>query len=126
MLSVVWAPAFVFFLHQVSVWVTNGEYWWDEPMHVAGGMAIAWMGTRLLRVGREYRRIPVLPQWFTVVVLGGFVMTAGVIWEWYEYIRWIAFDPTMELTLADTLKDLVMDAVGGAMVAVAASKTSAT
>lgn len=124
MLSVVWAPAFVFFLHQVSVWVTNGEYWWDEPMHVAGGMAIAWMGTRLLRVGREYRRIPVLPQWFTVVVLGGFVMTAGVIWEWYEYIRWIAYDPAMELTLADTLKDLVMDAVGGVMVAVFGFRSS--
>ncbi len=95
-------------------------------MHLAGGMAIAWMGYVALKKCYTFGVLPKLPRWFLLLTLMGFVTIAGVVWEWYEYIRWIAFDPTMELTLADTLKDLLMDTVGGVLVAIPASKTSAT
>ena len=86
-------------------------------MHIAGGMAIAWMGLTALRRWQELARIPQLPRWFACVALTGFVMTVGVVWEWYEYIRWITIDPAMGLTLPDTLKDLAMDMLGGLVVA---------
>lgn len=86
-------------------------------MHVVGGMAIAWMGLTALRRWQAFAHIPPLPRWFAFVALTGFVMIAGVVWEWYEYIRWITIDPTMDLTLPDTLKDLAMDTLGGLVVA---------
>lgn len=116
-LSLGWAPIAVFFIHQFSVWATRGEYWWDEIMHVAGGMAIAWMGCVALKKLFTLGVIPRLPRWFLFLTLIGFVMIAGVVWEWYEYIRWLTFDPTMDLTLPDTLKDLVMDTLGGLLIA---------
>ncbi len=115
MLSLGWAPITVFSIHQLSVWVTNGDYWWDEIMHLAGGMAMAWMGYVALKKFYALGTLPKLPSWFLLLTLMGFVMIAGVAWEWYEYIRWMTFDPTMELTLADALKDLVMDTLGGVL-----------
>ncbi len=85
-------------------------------MHVAGGMAIAWMGCVALKKLFMLGALPRLPRWFLFLALIGFVMIAGVVWEWYEYIRWLTFDPTMDLTLPDTLKDLAMDTLGGLVV----------
>lgn len=114
--SLGWAPALVWCVHQVSAWITGGEYWWDEPMHLAGGAAIAWMWYAGLRYAQIHGYLPVMPRWFYLVTGIGSVMIAGVVWEWYEYIRWITIDPSMDLTLQDTLKDLIMDTVGGAVV----------
>lgn len=114
--EIVWAPICVFLLHQVSIWLTNGEYWWDEPMHIAGGMAIAWMGCMFWQWLRISHRLPALPRWFKMGALLGLVCIAGVVWEWYEFIRWITIDPGMDLTLPDTLKDLLMDMIGGGLV----------
>ena len=89
-------------------------------MHVAGGMAIAWMGCVALKKLFMLGVLPRLPRWFLFLTQMGFVMIAGVVWEWYEYIRWLTFDPTMDLTLPDALKDLAMDTLGGMFILLAA------
>ena len=105
-------PVAVFFMHQVGIWLTDGKYWWDEPLHVFGGAAIVWL---LLHVhqavtgGAEMAR---LPRWYVACWLVAGAVFVGVAWEWYEFVRWMTFDPGMDLTLADTLKDLCMDTVG--------------
>ena len=105
-------PVLVFCVHQISVVLTAGEYWWDEPMHAAGGAAIVWLLLHVHQVVVGEIRDLRWPHWYVASCLIAGALAVGVVWEWYEYLRWITVDPGMDLTLVDTLKDLVMDALG--------------
>ncbi len=113
-----WAPVLVLLLHATSMALTNNEYGWDEPMHVLGGAAIAWMVCEAWQLLREKGYVPVLPPWLFGTLIVSLVMTVGVVWEWYEYLRWVTISPWMDLTLADTLKDLGYDVAGAIALAV--------
>lgn len=106
------APFLVLCVHQVSVWLTAGRYSWDEPLHLAGGAAIVIALFEAQSYLASIKALPSLPRWYAAWTLFAGAMVAGAVWEWYEYIRWITFDPGMDLTLRDTIKDFAMDALG--------------
>lgn len=105
-------PVAVFFVHQVSVWLTDGMYWWDQPLHALGGMAIVWLLLHVHQALMGAISRSDLPRWYAMCWLVAGAVFVGVLWEWYEYIRWQTFDPAMDLTLPDTLNDLLMDTLG--------------
>ena len=112
--SLAWAPIVVLSAHTISMKLTNNTYQWDELMHFFGGMAIAWTVLVAMRMTQKANVVPMLPRWFEALFVIGLLMMVGVLWERYEYVRWITISPWMDLTLADTLKDLAYD-LGGAM-----------
>lgn len=113
-LSVIGAPLMVLALHALSIrFADEGMYWWDEPMHALGGAAIACSIFFAMRFARQRGVLPVFPLWFEAIFSMGMVMAAGVIWEWYEWFLWVYYDPALNLTLDDALKDLAYDVMGG-------------
>lgn len=113
-MSVIGAPLVVLVLHALSIHLADeGMYWWDEPMHALGGAAIACSVFFAMRFARRRGMLPALPLWFEGVCSVGMVMTAGVVWEWYEWFLWVYYDPALNLTLDDALKDLAYDVFGG-------------
>ena len=115
-LSIIGAPLMVLVLHALSIrFADEGMYWWDEPMHALGGAAIACSTFFAMRFARRRGVLPLLPLWFEGVFIVGMVMTAGVIWEWYEWFLWVYKEPALNLTLDDALKDLAYDVMGGVL-----------
>ncbi len=108
-----WAPALVLVVHKISLVLTDGWYWWDEPVHALGGVAIALMAHTLVSLAQEHGHMPRLPVWFHALFVCFAVMFAGVVWEWYEWFVWAYINPELNLTLSDTLKDLANDLAGG-------------
>jgi hypothetical protein len=80
-------------------------WWWDALMHLLGGVwaafLLAWMQT--LRQER-------FSLWHYV----GFALFIGGAWELLEYVGHFPRSPYMSYPL-DTLKDLCVDAIGGAV-----------
>lgn len=106
-------------LHVLSVveeWYVTID-WIDIPLHVAGGM---WVALVFLYVQERYAPgLPtVVPWWMNILLIAGFVMLVGVMWEWLEYGFDLFFAQDRaswraQLGLPDTMGDLFADLMGG-------------
>lgn len=87
-------------------------YWWfDIPLHFLGGFCAALVS--LYFYSHFYRRKASFmssTRVFSVVIAG--VIAVGVIWELFEYSAGITFNTVGNYPL-DTVKDLIMDILGG-------------
>ena len=97
--------------------------YFDIPMHFLGGLTVGFLGIALdkglkekngLRIKQDAR----LHQFIFVL---GFVMTVAVVWEFHEYINdhtigiWNGWASAQQPSLDDTMKDLLMGALGGSL-----------
>ena len=87
--------------------------WFDTPMHFLGGLAAGvlaldiWHFAMRAPYGRHVRILRVL------FVLG-LVSLIGVLWELHEYLLDLRHYPAvLQPSIADTMKDLMMDLLGG-------------
>jgi len=119
----------VLILLYAIAWVATAVDWqWfystgQTYLHFLGGLFIAFLIASYY--SSEFGK---LSQPFRLFALIGIVMGVGVLWEFHEYIlkffagqkATIAFgyDVTFIGDLADTMKDLLMDTLGGMTVAV--------
>jgi hypothetical protein len=118
------AVAFVFF----SEFLGSAQHfydrfwWWDSALHLGAGvlMGVAGMLVVLL-LYRTTTRPPNMPPVFFCLFAFTFSVTLGVMWEIYEFTidRLV---PGMnaqhaETGVVDTMKDLIVDTVGAALVA---------
>lgn len=108
-------------MHGVGIWYTwyHTIWWIDNIMHIMGGVWIA-----LLFFFEKKNRLPAfgrhLPFWFYFFLIISVVMFVGVVWEWFEYLVDILFftekaEFRAQLGLPDTMSDLIMDLIGGAV-----------
>ena len=92
-----------------GVW--GGRWYFDTGnhyLHVLGGFFIALLVASYYR--NEFAKLPQPLRFFCIL---GIVMGVGVLWEFHEYaIGQIAHIP-LQGDLADTMKDLLMDTLGG-------------
>ena len=94
---------------------TKGLYWsvpaYDVYMHILGGIGIG-----LAIVGFIRSNFQKLENKGVVVIIG--VMVVGIIWELFEAYFNVAAAPVgTRAYYIDTVKDLIDDIVGGALVA---------
>ncbi|PYT06525.1 MAG: hypothetical protein DMF49_10890 [Acidobacteria bacterium] len=113
-----WAPAAVFATHVFIDQVIGAYELWppiDIPMHLAGGLAIAFFISRLFRslprqaVPRS--RLVILE----LVLCGSLTATAAVLWEFAEFTTDQLFGRNVQVGLPNTMKDLAMG-ISGALV----------
>ena len=88
--------------------------WLDIPLHILGGV---WSGffffwffshlfsEQVMRHTWERTKIALVAVAFAALV--------GVVWEFHEFIFSQMFDLYMQQGIADTMKDLLMDIIGG-------------
>jgi len=110
----------IFFVHILGMY--QNWYWsipWlDIPMHFFGGFWIAifflWFRKNTINIFAQNSFLGDL------VVLLGWVALIGVFWEFFEYFLdyiWAikGVIPLSQVSITDTLKDLLMDLLGGAL-----------
>lgn len=111
-----WLPALVLAVHGVA---SLGFQAYDRlvpldvPMHLAGGLAIAWAWARGLAVlvEADLVRRPDRPLWYLLVF--ALTCTAAVFWEFGEWVSDSAVGTHAQIGLEDTLFDMALGIVGG-------------
>lgn len=93
-------------------------YWWyDIPMHIAGG---AWVAAAFIYFARQYEWIArIAPPTFIHTL--GVVLLVGIGWEIFEYsvdvfiFQKYTFSTVPAFILIDSLHDLLNDLIGAAL-----------
>ena len=109
-------------------------YWWDSALHTFSGMLIALLSFSLINLLNKSKddgfKLNLL---FTVVFVFSLSLTIGALWEIIEFASDSLFGSNMQrayestisgrgealvgtMALSDTMKDLILDAIGAAIV----------
>lgn len=92
-------------------------WWWDTVLHISSGIILAFVGFLILYslyYQRKLRASPFLLSFFAVM----FALGAGAVWEIFEFTMDNVFGLNMQKNgLRDTMWDLIVDGVGGLIVA---------
>ena len=117
-----WAPLGVFCLH-LYLWKQTTLYlsfpFIDIPLHLVGGFAIAYFFSGALNIGAERGAVDPVRGTLRLILLISLTCFAGVLWEFAEL--GLDRDPRtpLQLGLQDTLGDILVGMVGGALYALA-------
>ena len=110
-----WAPLLVFATHVFIDRVLDAYSLWppiDVPMHFLGGMAIAFFISRCFQVlpreAAQKGRIVVLE----LLLVGSLTASAAVFWEFSEFTVDQLFHSNIQISLANTMKDMSMGIFG--------------
>jgi hypothetical protein len=94
-------------------------WWWDLVMHAGSAMGFGILGFLLIFMLFEGDRFAA-PPWALGLLSFCAAMTVGALWEVFEYAMDQAFGLNMQKTgLDDTMGDLIVNAVGAALAALA-------
>lgn len=92
----------------------------DTPMHFLGGFVMGMLGIAIHHVEASRYHTRRSSIWYHYTFVVGFAMLIGIAWEFHEYI----FDQTVnvwyhlpmsQVSLADTMKDFLMDWLGASV-----------
>lgn len=95
-------------------------WWYDVLLHIMGG---AWIGMLFIYLFSYRQKIFDIKAdfWYSLSVIVGFAVLIGTLWEFYEFIvdqfittRYLV-SSVAQGGLADTMKDLADDMIGGAL-----------
>jgi len=97
-------------------------WWWDLVLHAASGFLLGIIGFITLYVLNQTDRLPPdMKPAFRCFFGFTFAVTLGVLWEIFEFAvdrLWPQFDMQSTGTgVVDTMKDLIVDCIGAALVA---------
>ena len=113
-------------LHAVGMAVLyDAVFWWDHLTHLVSGALVAGVGYAVVRALDQHTERIHLPGAFLGLYVVVFTLAAGVVWELIEMVgreaaRAGGMDPILVVYgVEDTVLDLVFDAAGGVVVAVA-------
>lgn len=109
-------PFFVFLISSILGFFLDAYEvlpWLDIPMHVFGGVAIAYMLVLFLNFFSEKKFIFIKSKWVYFLVILGFVSLIAVLWEFYEFLMKFFFGLPFQPSLEDTILDLFLGLFGG-------------
>ena len=97
----------------------NGAYeryfWWDAALHALSGIILGFVGFLALVAFLSVDQIKQRPKLFAFFAFM-FALAAGSIWEIFEFVMDELFDTGMQISLSDTMWDLIVDALGALFV----------
>ena len=92
--------------------------WWDDANHLVNWALHTSAVTRLLRAGTW-------GYWTRVALAFAWAVTSAVLWEFAEYVTFVPDSPEAATAYADTLLDLALGMVGGAIAAILVGRLGA-
>jgi len=111
-----WLPILVLLSHELCAHVIDGYARWpqiDIPFHFVGGFAIAYFLNGGLHILKESKILPPLQAWVKLGLLFGLVSTTALFWEFAEFLADRFLGTASQLSLEDTLLDLLLGMLGG-------------
>ncbi|MDZ7744413.1 MAG: hypothetical protein U5K77_01485 [Candidatus Saccharibacteria bacterium] len=94
-------------------------WWWDAMLHISAGFILGFAGFLALYLNMRQRKIRA-GRWFIGICIFLFAVALGAIWEIYEFVVDGLLGFNMQRDLDDTMWDMIVNAVGALVVAVAA------
>ena len=88
----------------VHIWYYT-VWWWDIPTHFLAGMWVGFFAAWLLANWQKRAKV-----WHCAL----FALAIGILWEIFEVYEGTGGSPFMPYWI-DTIKDLTMDVLGGAL-----------
>jgi hypothetical protein len=109
-------PLAIFLAHEVCAHVIDGYRLWhpvDIPMHFCGGFAISFFVSGAVRVfaGRGLIRLPETVLFLFLVF--GLTCAAAMFWEFAEWTADHILRTSCQLSLDDTIGDMLVGVIGG-------------
>jgi hypothetical protein len=105
------------FLGEVHGYYTR-FWWWDALLHAGSGIALGFVGFMLLFSLYKTKKLQAKP-WLIAVFGFCFALALGAMWEIYEFAMDQIFGLNMQKSgIIDTMWDLIVDAVGAALVSI--------
>ncbi|WP_238365235.1 hypothetical protein [Mesobacterium pallidum] len=93
----------------------NRYWWWDVALHGASAVTFGMVGFLFVFYLFEGDRYAA-PPWAMALIAFCFAVTIGAIWEIFEYTMDQTFGTNMQKSgLQDTMWDLIVDVIGGAV-----------
>ena len=90
-------------------------WWWDIALHASSAIGFGLTGFLFAFMLFEGDRFAA-PHWALALVAFSIAMTTGALWEVFEFTMDSLFGLNMQKTgLDDTMGDLIVDAIGGAI-----------
>lgn len=112
-LAIFWMPATLLLINFIAL--TQGVYdnvsWFDDIMHALGGISIAHMFLKYVRV-YEFSWWKSIPWYASITFTVCVAVMFGVAWEWYEFISDTYFATRHQPSMPDTMNDLFLALVG--------------
>jgi len=98
-------------------------WWWDELLHLFSGLLLGMLGLYLIWLLNHNDQIDLeLSPRFMCLFAFTFALSAGTLWEIFEFSMDNFFDMNMQKNgLDDTMSDLVIDALGALIVSLGAN-----
>lgn len=94
-------------------------WWWDAVLHASSAIAFSFFGFLFLYVEKLRGRLEIRPFMFGFITFSVGMMVGGV-WEIFEFVMDNLFGLNMQRSgLPDTMGDLIVDAIGSLLTAVA-------
>jgi hypothetical protein len=91
-------------------------WWWDLVLHISSGIILAFAAFLILYVMYYRHELKMSPR-LIALFLFALTVTAGVVWEFFEFAMDELFGLEMQKGLRDTMGDLLVDALGALPVA---------
>jgi len=88
--------------------------WIDIPMHFLGGLSMAYSLFAILSFLQERRAISRLDLGVQLLLVFSSVVTIAVVWEFMEFSQDHLFNMNTQISLANTMQDLLMGMLGAA------------
>ena len=113
LLKIFLPPIIIFLFHVIMIAVFNIYTIFpafDIPMHFLGGLSIGVSAIILLNI---FKSKITTPKWFLFLWIISLTVMIAVLWEFAEFTADYFFQTQMQLSLADTMGDLLMGMLGG-------------
>jgi uncharacterized membrane protein YjdF len=129
---------FVFFLYGAIILGETMSYYrkysnWDTMLHTLSGVLLGAFGFTFIDMLNDHEKVRLnLPAGFVSIFSFCFAVTLGVFWEMIEWVMDLVMDLDMQqyrswagailagrAAVYDTMKDLLVDALGAAVIALA-------
>lgn len=111
-----WAPLAVFLAHVILSLTFNAYERLpavDIPIHLLGGIAIAFFFSRTLGILGDYGMVNRVDGLVRAILLVALTATAAVSWEFAEFVSDRVFGTQAQEGLEDTLLDMLLGIMGG-------------
>ena len=115
---------FCFQLVLIALGIYERYDWPDIPMHVLGGVFIAYSFSLAITYFQERKILSELNVFSRSVFLFGLTSSAAVIWEFGEFTLDFFFDTVAQASLEDTMLDMFLGLVGGTALIVFLARSS--
>lgn len=116
------ATVYLFMFASLFLGSVSGAYWqlwwWDIALHIASGIVVSFAAFLILYTLYLQNRLNMTPAMvaFFAFSVG---LAAGAVWEIWEYFLDVFFGQNAQGGVEDTMQDLVVDALGALLVALA-------